>query len=154
VVSVTQFNAGSARNAIPQTATLGGTVRTLRTETRDLAETRLRAIVRSIAEQHGTTCSVNYMRGYPVTVNHTDQARFAAAVAADVAGPSRVDTAAQPMMGAEDFSYMLEARPGAFVFIGNGDSAGLHHPGYDFDDAALVPGISYWARLAETALRP
>ena len=152
VLSVTQFNAGSARNAIPQTARLAGTVRTLSRDTRDLAERRLREIVAGVAAVHGVTCTVQYSRGYPVTVNHAAQARFAAGVAADVVGEAAVDAATAPMMGAEDFSYMLEARPGAFVFIGNGASAGLHHPGYDFDDAVLPVGISYWARLVETAL--
>ncbi len=91
-------------------------------------------------------------RGYPVTRNHADQAAFAAAVARDVAGQERVYDEVPPMMGAEDFSYMLQARPGAFIFVGNGDTAGLHHPGYDFNDAALPFGMSFWVRLIETAL--
>ncbi|UDL94093.1 M20 family metallopeptidase [Lichenihabitans sp. PAMC28606] len=154
VVSVTQFNAGSAGNAIPQSARLGGTVRSLKAETRVLAERRLREIVAGVAAASGVDATVNYAHGYPVTVNHADQARFAATVAADVSGAQNVDAAIPPMMGAEDFSYMLEERPGAFLFIGNGDSAGLHNPGYDFDDTALPYGISFWGRLVETALRP
>ncbi len=152
VVSVTQFHAGSAGNAIPQEARLSGTVRTLKPETRAFAERRLREIVAGLAAAHGINATVSWGRGYPVTVNHTEQARFASKVAADIVGHARVDPAVAPMMGAEDFSYMLEARPGAFVFIGNGDTAGLHHPAYDFDDAALPYGVSYWARLVETAL--
>ena len=152
VVSVTQFHAGSAGNAIPQDARLSGTVRTLKPETRAFAERRLREIVAGLSAAHGTTASVSYAHGYPVTINHPEQTRFAAAVAADIVGPAGVDSTIAPMMGAEDFSYMLEARPGAFVFIGNGDTAGLHHPAYDFDDTALPFGISYWARLVETAM--
>ena len=151
VVSVTRFEAGSARNAIPDSARLGGTVRTLRPETRDLAEARLALMARSIAEAHGASAAVSYGRGYPVTVNHAAEAAFAASVAADVAGAEQVDMAVPPFMGAEDFAYMLEAKPGAFIFIGNGDSAGLHNASYDFADAALPFGISYWVRLVEMA---
>ncbi len=152
VVSVTQFHAGSAGNAIPQSAQLGGTVRTLRAATRDLVENRVRSIVEGVSSAHGAQASVRYGRGYPVTVNHPEQARFAADVAAQISGVGKVDADHPPMMGAEDFSFMLEARPGAFVFLGNGNTAGLHNPAYDFDDAALPVGISYWVRLVETAL--
>ncbi len=95
---------------------------------------------------------LSYRRGYPVTRNHDRQTDFAASVAADIAGGARVVTDMPPVMGAEDFSFMLEARPGAFIFVGNGDSAGLHHPGYNFNDEAIPVGTSYWVRLAETAL--
>jgi amidohydrolase len=152
VVSVTQFNAGSAQNAIPQSARLAGTIRTLKAETRDLVDQRLREIVAGQSAAHGVTATVSLARGYPVTVNHPDQAAFAASVAREVAGPERVYDDVPPMMGAEDFSYMLQARPGAFIFAGNGETAGLHHPGYDFNDAALPFGISFWVRLIETAL--
>jgi hippurate hydrolase len=101
---------------------------------------------------HGAKIKFTYHRGYPVTVNHADQTAFAARIAADVAGDARVNTAVAPIMGAEDFSYMLEARPGCFIFIGNGDSAGLHHERYDFDDNAISTGVSYWVRLVEQAL--
>lgn len=151
VVSVTRFNAGSARNAIPDTATLSGTVRTLRAGTRDLAEARLRTIVRGVCDALGTTATVTYGRGYPVTTNHAAEAAFAAEVAIAVAGRENVDAATAPLMGAEDFSYLLEACPGSFMFLGNGDSAGLHNPTYDFADAALPIGIRYWVRLVETA---
>lgn len=152
VVSVTMFQAGSAQNAIPQTAKLAGTTRTLTPEMRDLAEARLRSIAESVAAAHGATAVLRYGRGYPVTRNHPEQARFAEAVAGTVAGAGMVDGTAPPVMGAEDFAYMLEARPGAFVFIGNGASANLHHPGYDFDDAAIPFGIDYWVTLVETSL--
>ncbi len=152
VVSVTQFHAGSAGNVIPQEAVLNGTVRTLKAETRALAEARLRAVVAGLAAAHGVEAAVTYSPGYPVTVNHPEQTRLAAAVAAAVAGERAVDAAMAPMMGAEDFSFMLQERPGAFIFTGNGDTAGLHHPAYDFDDAVLPVGMAYWVRLAETAL--
>ena len=153
VVSVTQFHAGVVNNAIPPKATLGGTVRTLTAETRDLAEARLRVTATNVAQAFGATATVAYRRGYPVTRNHPAQAAFAATVAGRVAGEGAgVDPAMAPIMGAEDFSYMLESRPGAFVFVGNGQTAGLHHPGYDFNDAALSFGIRYWLDLVEAAL--
>ena len=152
VVSVTVFNAGSAQNVIPQSAKLAGTVRTLKAETRDFAERRLREIVAGIANAHQVTATVSYARGYPVTVNHATETARAAAAARAVAAVGRVDDAVPPIMGAEDFSFMLEARPGAFIFVGNGDTAGLHHPSYDFNDAAIPYGISYWVRLIETSL--
>jgi amidohydrolase len=154
VVSVTRFEAGTANNIIPQSAWLNGTVRTLRAATRDAVEKRIHEIVAGVAAAGGATARVEYRRGYPPTVNHGAQTDFAAGVARKVAGDSHVDANAAPTMGAEDFSFMLEARPGAFIFIGNGDSAMLHHPAYDFNDAALPYGISYWVELVETALAP
>ena len=154
VVSITRFEAGSASNVTPQSAWLNGTVRTLRTETRDLAEKRIREIAAGLAAAGGATARVHYRRGYPATVNHPAQTEFAAKVARKVAGESHVDSNVAPVMGAEDFSFMLEARPGAFIFLGNGDSAKLHHPAYDFNDAAIPYGMSYWVELVETALAP
>jgi hippurate hydrolase len=154
VVSITRFDAGSASNIIPQSAWLNGTVRTLRATTRDAVEKRVREIVAGLAAAAGATARVEYLRGYPATVNHPAQTEFAAAVARKVAGDSHVDSNVAPVMGAEDFSFMLEARPGAFIFLGNGDSAKLHHPSYDFNDAALPYGMSYWVELVETALAP
>ena len=139
VVSVTKFHAGEAYNIIPSTARVAGTVRTLRAEDRDLAERRIRAIV-------------DYDRNYPVTRNHPLQTDFAAGVAREIAGAANVDSESPPMLGGEDFSYMLEARPGAFIFIGQGDTAGLHNPAYDFNDEIIPIGCSYWARLIETAM--
>jgi amidohydrolase len=154
VVSITRFDAGSANNIIPQSAWLNGTARTLRAETRDAVEKRIREVVAGIAEAAGATARVEYRRGYPPTVNHPAQTEFAAKVARKVVGDSHVDSNVAPVMGAEDFSFMLEARPGAFIFLGNGDSAKLHHPAYDFNDAALPYGMSYWVELVETALAP
>jgi hippurate hydrolase len=152
VVSVTKFHVGDAYNIIAETAQLAGTVRTLKAEMRDLVEARIRRIVEGIATAHDARIVLDYDRNYPVTRNHAAETAFAAKVAADVAGASGVDTDTPPVMGGEDFSYMLEARPGAFIFIGNGDSAGLHNPAYDFNDEIIPAGSSYWARLVETAL--
>ena len=152
VVSVTKFNAGSAYNVIPETAVLAGTVRTLKKDVAKTAEARMRAICRGVAAATGTEIELDYDANYPVTFNHPEETVFAGDVAAAIAGEPQVHRAIQPLMGGEDFSYMLEARPGAFIFIGNGDSAGLHHPAYDFNDEVIPHGVSYWVRLAETAL--
>ena len=154
VVSVTQFHAGTANNIIPQSAWLNGTVRTLQPATRDFIERRIHEIAAGVAAASGATARVEYRRNYPSTVNHAAETDFAARVARKVAGESQVDTNAAPVMGAEDFSFMLEARPGAFIFLGNGDTAKLHHPSYDFNDDALAYGMSYWVELVETALAP
>ncbi len=152
VVTVTKFNAGSAYNIIPNTAEIAGTVRTLRREMAETAQRRMGEICNGIAAAAGATAALSYRSNYPVTLNDPGQTEFATGVASDVAGAARVDAATSPLMGGEDFSYMLESRPGAFVFIGNGDSANLHHPSYDFNDEAIPVGISYWVRLAETGL--
>ncbi len=154
VVSITRFEAGTANNIIPQSAWLNGTVRTLKAATRDMAEKRIHEIAAGLAEASGATARVEYRRGYPPTVNHSAQTDFAASIARKVAGERHVDANAPPTMGSEDFSFMLEARPGAFIFIGNGDSAMLHHPSYDFNDEVLPYGMSYWVELVETALAP
>ena len=152
VVSVTTFNAGDAFNVIPQTAKMTGTVRTLDQDVRDMIEGRIKSMVPAIAQGYGCTAEVEYMRGYPVTVNHEDQTANAVKVASDVSGEGAVDANTPPKLGGEDFSYMLESRPGAMIMIGNGDTAGLHHPEYDFNDEIIPIGCSYWARLVETSL--
>jgi amidohydrolase len=152
VISICVFQAGSTDNVIPQTALLRGTARSLTPEVRDLLERRLHEVVIGTAQLYGANARLTYRRDYPVTRNHERQAAFAAAVAGEVVGRERVDDDAAPVMGAEDFSFMLEARPGAFIFVGNGDSAGLHHPAYDFNDEAIPFGASYWVKLIETAL--
>ena len=153
VVSICMFQAGSTDNVIPQTAFLRGTARSLTAEVRDLLERRLHEVVEGTARLHGAKATFTYKRDYPVTRNHERQTAFASTVAAEVVGRERVEENTPPVMGAEDFSFMLEARPGAFIFVGNGDSAGLHHPAYDFNDEVIPIGTSYWVRLAETALR-
>jgi hippurate hydrolase len=153
VVSICMFQAGSTDNVIPQTAFLRGTARSLGPEVRDLLEQRLHEVVEGTARLYGAKVKFTYKRDYPVTRNHERQTAFASAVAAEVVGGERVEKNTPPVMGAEDFSFMLEARPGAFIFVGNGDSAGLHHPAYDFNDEVIPIGTSYWVKLAETALR-
>ncbi|WP_306141907.1 M20 aminoacylase family protein [Roseibium sp. MMSF_3412] len=152
VVSVTVFNAGSAFNVIPQDAVLRGTVRSLNADMRDMAEKRMGDIVTSIAAAFDATAKLEFRRGYPVTRNHDEQTDFAAEIAEGIAGDGKVNRSIEPMMGGEDFSYMLEERPGAFIFAGNGDTAGLHHPEYDFNDDLIPVGCSYWVKLVETAL--
>jgi len=151
VISICEFHAGDARNVIPQTAVLKGTVRTLTKKVRELVEKRIREVVAGVAQITGARIDLTYERGYPVTVNHAAQTDVAIEVAKEIAGEANVHET-PPMMGAEDFSYMLEARPGAFIFCGNGDSAGLHHPAYNFNDEAIVFGTSYWIKLVENTL--
>jgi amidohydrolase len=151
VISICEFHAGDARNVIPQTAVLKGTVRTLTKKVRELVEKRIREVVAGVAQITGAKIDLAYERGYPVTVNHAAQTDVAIGVAKEIAGEANVHES-PPMMGAEDFSYMLEARPGAFIFCGNGDSAGLHHPAYNFNDEAIVFGTSYWIKLVENTL--
>ncbi len=152
VISVTKIHAGDAYNVIPQQATIAGTVRTLQKEMRDIAERRIRETAAGIALASGVEIEIHYDRYYPVTFNHTTETELAMSVARDVAGKAKVDDKTPPTMGAEDFSFMLEARPGSFIFMGNGESAGLHHPEYNFNDEAISHGVSYWVRLVETAL--
>jgi hippurate hydrolase len=151
VISLCEFHAGNARNVIPQSADIRGTVRTLTREVSSLVEKRMHEICRGVAQMTGAKIDLNFEYGYPVTVNHAAQTEIATRVAKEIAGDSNVHEM-PPMMGAEDFSYMLEARPGAFIFCGNGDTAGLHHPAYNFNDEAIVHGTSYWIRLVENTL--
>ncbi len=147
VVSVTSFRTESqAFNVIPQHVELKGTVRTMDPATREMAETRIKALVTGVAGAFGATAQVEYMRGYPVMVNSPEQTEFAAGVARRVAGDCRP---APLIMGGEDFAYMLEERPGAYILVGNGDTAQVHHPEYDFDDDAIPAGCSWWAGIVE-----
>jgi amidohydrolase len=152
VISITMFNAGTAGNIIPETAKLAGTVRTLDPEIRDLVERRIGEVADSIARAYGGSAETKYTRLYPVTMNHAREAGVAAEVARDVVGADRVDDRTTPLMGAEDFSFMLEARPGAFVFLGMGDGNECHHPAYTFNDNILGHGASYWVRLVEKTM--
>lgn len=152
VVSICMFRAGNTDNVIPQTVQLRGTARSLAPDVRDLLEKRLPAVVENTAAAYGAKATLTYKRGYPVLVNHERQAEFAAIVAEQISGQDKVDRNLPPMMGAEDFSFMLNARPGAFIWIGNGASAGLHHPSYNFNDEVIPFGTSYWVKLVETAL--
>jgi hippurate hydrolase len=152
VISICMFHAGHAGNVIPQTAELTGTVRTLKPEIRDLAERRILEVVASTGATFGAKATARYCRDYPITRNHARQAAFACAIAADVSGKDKVEANLTPVMGGEDFSFMLEKRPGAFIFFGNGDTAPVHHPAYDFNDDAIPAGVSFWARLVETGM--
>lgn len=152
VISVTKFHAGTAMNVLPEQAVISGTIRTLKNELRDLAETRLKGIADNIAATYDMEAEVHYKRNYPVTVNHDDQTALAADVATEIAGADKVDTKANPNMGAEDFAYMLEERPGTYIMVGNGDTPALHNAAYDFNDEAIPYGVSYWVKLAERVL--
>jgi len=152
VVSICMFQAGQTDNVIPQYAKLRGTARSLKPEVRELLRRRIGEVVEGTARLYGASAKIKYSNGYPVLINHQRETAFAADIAREIVGKDRVDTDLTPVMGAEDFAFMLEERPGAFIFVGNGDSAGLHNPSYDFNDEAIPVGTSYWVRLAETAL--
>ena len=152
VVSVCALEAGEAFNVLPQTVTMRGTMRALSTAVRAATKARIVAIVEQVSAGFGAVGGVDFGSSYPVTENHPAEAAFMAGVAAGLVGEDRVERAVAPMMAAEDFSYMLGRRPGAYLFLGNGDSAALHHPHYDFCDAAAPFGASLWARLIETGL--
>jgi len=156
VVSVSTFNSGSAMNVIPETAALTGTVRTLRPETQDEVERLIRHIVRMTAETHGAAAEVEYLRGAPPTINTMHEADCAARAAASVVGAEHVKTDWPPSMGAEDFAFMLQVRPGAYVKLGQRACArsavALHNQAFDFNDALTPIGASYFARLVEQEL--
>ena len=151
VISVTQIHAGTASNIIPESAWFCATIRCFDPDVRALLKRRVHEIVAGQAASYGVAAAVDYEWGYPATVNHPDQADFAASVARDIAGDAAVDANSPREMGSEDFSYMLEARPGAYLFLGTGPGAGLHHPAFDFNDEAAPIGASFFARLVETA---
>ena len=147
VISICEFHAGNTNNVIPQTARLEGTARSLTAEVRDLIEQRVNEVCEGVAKLTGSKITLKYERSYPVLVNHAEQTDVAARIATEISGEANVSLDIPPVMGAEDFAYMLEARPGAFIFVGNGDTAGVHHPAYNFNDEAIPAGVSFWARL-------
>ena len=150
VVSVTQIHTGSADNVVPETGFVGGTVRTFRKEVQSMVRERLEAIVAGQAAAYGVKAELDYQVGYPATINDPAKTAFAADIAREVSDDVIDD--AEPAMWSEDFSFMLQKRPGAFLYVGNGDTAGLHHPAYDFDDTTAPAGASFFARLIERAL--
>jgi len=155
VVTVTIFQAGSAHNVIPGTARLAGTARSFSPEVRELLANSIREICTTTAAAYGCELKFNWEDGYPATVNHAPNAARAADIVADLVGESRVDRNMAPSMGAEDFSYMLEERPGAYIWLGTGPAASdgmLHNAKYDFNDDMLTLGTSYWAKLVESEL--
>ncbi|MEM6658641.1 MAG: M20 aminoacylase family protein [Pseudomonadota bacterium] len=151
VISVTQIHAGTVNNVIPDTAYLNGTVRTFDPSVQQMVMGRMDQIVAGQAASYGVEARVDYHVGYPATVNDAEKAAFAADIAREVSGVDRVVDTMGRDMGAEDFSYMLQARPGAYLFLGQGDSAGLHHPKYNFNDNVAPVGASFFARIVETA---
>ena len=155
VISITKFHSGEAYNVIPPTARLGGTVRCFSTETMQLAEDRIRQIANGIAQAFGATATLDFRRIFDPVVNDADETEFCADVAAGLVGAENVDRHRSLIMGSEDFSFMLQQRPGAFINIGNGDgpeACMIHNPGYDFNDTILALGASYWVKLAEMKL--
>jgi hippurate hydrolase len=152
VVSVTQIHAGTANNVIPADVVFSGTVRTFSDEVQGMVLRRMEDIISGIATAHGCVAQIDYQRLYPPTINDPYRAAFAAEVAAEIVGVERVDPAAGREMGAEDFSFMLEARPGAYLFLGQGPGPVCHHPAYDFNDSIAPIGASFFARLVERAL--
>jgi hippurate hydrolase len=155
VVSVTQIHAGTAYNVIPESATLAGTVRTYLPEVQEMVIANMERIASQIAAAFGAEAEVVYRRGYPATINHAAQTDVAAAAAARVVGEAAVKRDLAPCMGAEDFSYMLQERPGTYLWLGGGTGPGtvaVHNPGYDFNDEILPIGASIWAQVVETVL--
>ncbi|MCC8967476.1 amidohydrolase [Bradyrhizobium sp. Pear76] len=152
VISVTRFTGSNSNTVIPDRVGMAGTVRTLVPGLRDFAEKQIATTAQGIARIYGAEVDFDYQRYVPVTVNHPDETDSAIAAARRLVGPSSVDDKLRVRMGSEDFAYMLEARPGAFIFIGNGPTAGVHHPAYDFNDEAIPYGIGYWVNLVETEL--
>jgi amidohydrolase len=155
LISLGFMRGGSAYNVIPDELHIGGTVRTFRPQVQDLVERRIGEVARGAASLHGATAEIDYRRGYPPTINHADEAAFAADVAAEICGEAQVERNVAPSLGGEDFSYMLQARPGAMVWLGNGPGEGgchLHNAHYDFNDRAIPVGVSFFARLAERFL--
>ena len=156
VVSVTWMRGGFTHNVIPESVTLSGTTRAFLPDVQDMIERRIRQIAEGVALAHGASADVDYHRRYPPTVNWPEETNIAAAAAAEVVGPDNVARDMEPMMGAEDFAWMLRERPGAFIMIGNGAGEGncmVHNPRYDFNDAILPIGSTYWVKLVERVLK-
>ena len=155
VISVAQIHAGSAHNVIAEQATLSGTVRTFKPETQDMIEEGMKRIAKGICDGFGAELEFDYQRGYPATVNHEEQSAFAAKIAGNVVGQENVIFDEDPVMGAEDFSYMLLQRPGAYLWLGQAggpSSCMVHNPRYDFNDEVLPIGASLFANMVETRL--
>ena len=151
VISVTQIHTGTASNIVPETATINGTVRTFDKEVQALIRRRMEEIVAGQAASYGVEAELQYEVGYPATVNAAKEAAFATGIAAEVSGEANADGEFPKVAGSEDFAYMLEERPGAYLFLGAGEGAGLHHPKYNFNDEVAPIGASFFARLVERA---
>ena len=152
VISITQVHSGTTDNVIPETAFLNGTVRTFDLSVQEMVINRMEKIISGFSISFEVDAKFKYEKGYPPTINHEEKTNFAIEVAKEVCGSDKVLTSVGKEMGAEDFSYMLQKRPGAYLFMGIGEGAGLHNPNYDFNDAAAPVGASFFARLIEKAL--
>jgi len=155
VISVTQIHGGDTNNVIPDSVWMEGTTRCFKPEIRDWLKPSMQRVVEGVAATYGATVEFDYLRRYPPTINHPSETEIAAKIAAEVAGEIKVDTDTAPVMGGEDFSFMLEKVPGCYLFIGNGEGEGacmVHNPGYDFNDEILPVGATYFSRLVETVL--
>lgn len=157
VISVTQIHAGDAYNVIPDSVRMHGTVRTFQTETRDKIPSSMLRVAEGVSAAYGATCELNYMSGYPATINSVPETEISAKAVVDLLGEDKIIRNPTPCMGAEDFSYMLEARPGCYVWLGIGPGKGeagcmLHSSRYDFNDDVLPTGASYWVKLVENEL--
>ena len=156
VVSVTKIHGGDAHNIIPGEVTLGGGIRSFDPDVRSFLKSRVVEIVEGVCSSLGARGTVDFISGYPAVINGSAEVAFAAEVAADLVGAENVNAASQPVLGSEDFAYMLEEKPGCYLFIGNGAGEGscmIHNPGYDFNDAVATLGATYWVRLAQGFLR-
>jgi hippurate hydrolase len=154
VVSVTQIHGGDTWNVIPQDVVLRGTTRSFKPAVQELTQANLVRIAKKIAEAHGASAEVRYKTGYPATVNNAEETAHVARIAAQVVGPERVKHDVAPVMGAEDFAFMLQKKPGSYIWLGAGeDQPNLHSPHFDFNDEILPIGASYWARLVEETLK-
>jgi hippurate hydrolase len=164
VLSITQIHTGSATNAIPDEAVMIGTVRTFTTQALDLIEQRMRDIAEHTAAAFGASVDFKFHRNYPPLINHAEETAFAVEVMQNIVGAENVNTMVEPTMGAEDFAFMLQKKPGCYVFLGNGEGqhrdaghglgpCNLHNPSYDFNDALLPIGATYWVKLAEAWLK-
>ncbi|WP_392552139.1 M20 aminoacylase family protein [Orbus wheelerorum] len=152
VVSVTQIHSGDTWNVLPQEAIIRGTVRTFNANVQDLAERRIKEIAESVANAFHATVNICYQRRYPATVNHPSATKLAIDAACNVVGEDYVHTDATPSMGSEDFAFMLQARPGAYIWLGAGEGANLHHPQFNFNDEILITGAAYYIELVKLAL--
>ena len=157
VISITQFNSGHTTNVIPETATLAGTTRTFHPKMQDLVEAEMKRIAEGVAHAHGAKVNFTYDRRYPATINTETETQKAAQAAATVVGEEKVHNDQQPLMGSEDFAWMLQAKPGSYVWLGNGKAGEkggcmVHNPNYDFNDDILSIGTSYWVKLVEQEL--
>jgi hippurate hydrolase len=155
VISVTQIHGGDTNNVIPNSVWMEGTTRSFKAEVRDWLAPSMQRVIDGIAQAYGASVVFDYLRRYPSTINHSTETEIAAKVATEVAGEARVDINTAPVMGGEDFSFMLEKVPGCYLFIGNGageEACMVHNPSYDFNDEILPVGATYFSRLVETIL--